>query len=114
MSNTAASASRGTGDARPLAQPRRTILHDYRAALDHGEGFAQTFDPRPDRGSRAEVEDHHMVLRVVDDLPKRELQLDAPPLVQAALEDRKLQPLPISIHQTENTAPTARVADVVA
>src|SRR5437868_2878783 len=48
---------------------RRITSHDHRAALDHGERFAQTFDPRPDRCSRAEVEDHHMVLRVVDDFP---------------------------------------------
>jgi hypothetical protein len=46
MSISDASASRATGSARPLAGRRRIILHDHRAALDHGEGFTQTFDPQ--------------------------------------------------------------------
>src|SRR5258708_16479992 len=54
-----------------------------------------------------------MVLGVGDDFRNRELQLDASPLAQAALEDRQLQPLAIPVLQTENAAPTARVADVV-
>jgi hypothetical protein len=63
-----ASAWRATDGARPLAARRRVTLHDHRAAFDHGEGFAEAFDARANALGGAEVEDHDMVLRVVDDL----------------------------------------------
>src|SRR6202043_2987695 len=91
----------------------RIILHDYRAALDHGERFAQAFDSRPDRGGWAEIEDHHVVLRMVEDLYEGEFQLDASALAQAALEHRELQPFPVAVHQSEDAAPAALVGDIV-
>ena len=91
----------------PLARRRWIILHDHRAALDHGKGFTQTFDSRSERGSRTEVEDDYVIFGVVDDLFKRELQLDPAPSAQAALEDRQLHPLAVSVHDPKNAAPTA-------
>jgi hypothetical protein len=55
-----------------------------------------------------------MVLRMVEDPVERELQLDPPSLAQAALKHRELQPFPVTVHQTEDAAPAALVADVYA
>ena len=64
-------------------------------------------------GGRPEIEDHHVVLGMVDDLAERQFELDAPAPAEAALEHRQLHPLAIPIHQPEHTAPAARIADVV-
>src|SRR5271155_316168 len=98
MSNNRASASRAKDGARPLAGRRRIILHNHRAALDNGEGFAEALDPRPNPGGRAEVEDHDVVPHMVDNLAEREFQLDAPAPAQSALEDRELQPFAVPVH----------------
>jgi hypothetical protein len=72
MSNTAASTSLGDGRRKTARAASAKILHDYRAVLDYREGFAQTFDPRPDGRRRAEIEDHHMMFGTVDYLLERQ------------------------------------------
>ena len=62
---------------------------------------------------RPEVEKQHAVLVFADHFFETRRQLDAPPGSQPALEHRELKPIPISLDDRQNTAPTSPVRNVV-
>ena len=65
MSNIDASAGRATERTRPLAGRRRVILHDYRTALDDGEGLTEALDARANACGGAEVQKVYAVAELV-------------------------------------------------
>ena len=77
------------------------------------ELLAETDDARLDAVRDADVDQHDMILRMIDHPVEARNQVRVSAAAQAALEDRKLHPLAVSLHQLEDAAPPLGVADVV-
>ena len=106
----AAGRVRGTG---ALAARRRDASYDDRFSPHGLEPLSEADDTRIDPVGNADVDEHDMILGVIDHPVESCNQIGVATAAQTALEDRKLYPFSESLHQLEHAAPTLRVGDVV-
>ncbi len=89
-------------------------LHDYRDAVEVNVGLTECGDgARATALDGADVNEQHLVFVVVNDARQLRAQLDELPVVELALEDRKLEVLTPTEHELVHLAKTFGVADVI-
>jgi len=84
------------GGPEPLARVRR--LNDHRLAFYRGERGAEALYPQTDGIRGPQVKKENMVFSVIDNFPRRVLQLEKFYLVETALKDRELYPFSMTAH----------------
>jgi hypothetical protein len=98
---------------RPLACRRQLSSDDDRLPFNRGICLPETDDPGHDLVRKPDINENHVVVRMVNDAVQECNELGVTLDREAALKQRELQPLAKTLHDTEHTSPPLRVGDVV-
>ena len=96
---------RNPGTTGALAPGRRDASDDHRLAAHRAELLPQTHEARLHAIGGADVDQHDVVLRMIDHPVEPRNQIGLPAAAQAALKDGELDPLAVSLHQLEHPPP---------
>ena len=92
---------------------RRNRSHDDGFPAHGLELLAEADDARGHAVGGADVDEHDVVLGMIDHSVEARNQIGVAAAAETALEDGELDPFAVSLHQLEDAAPPSGVADVV-
>ena len=92
---------------------RRNASDDDRLPAHGLELLPETHDARFDAVGDADVDQHDVILCMIDHPVEPRNQIGVPAAAEAALEDGELDPLAVALHQLEHPSPPLGGTDVV-
>src|SRR5579871_1913998 len=92
--------------------PRRPLYHDG-TPLHFLERLADTLHRQLGFVRWTNINQENMILPIFHQFAQSGLQFGASATREAALEDRKLQPIAESMHRLEHAAPAALICDII-
>src|SRR6202040_429987 len=94
-------------------EPRAVLLYDGGLPLNFRERLTDALRRQLDLVRRTNIDQEDVIFAVLHQFTQSRLQLGTTPARKTALENGKLNPVAISVHCFENTAPAPLIGDVI-